>query len=120
MHVTELPTMANLKPFMVFDGIPENISFLFNGTLEHFSKTYITVQSWEEVVAWAKEEGYTLIPAGTAEYARLESEIEDEDFDLNLIGLDDIDRIFDDGGHTNVDRYFEFADTIRDRNRDGG
>ncbi len=124
MTITEVPTLDNLKSFMVFDGTPSVDTYMFDGNCHHFADCFFSNPTWEAITDWAKDQGYTLVIAGTPLYEEMDALYKeanaDEDFYDADGNIDDM-GIFDAGGHVaDVERYLDYADSIRDRIRDEG
>lgn len=122
--MNENPSCENGKLFMLFDGdIPAFFNFLFEGNLSEFSEEFFDANNWDEVVSFAKENGYSIFIEDCDEWDSLSIMLDDaevaqqEDVWYDADGNESESGIYDAGGHMHADRMSEWADDIRDRSR---
>ena len=125
MNITEVPNWENMKSFMVFEGIPSEDTFLFDGNFEHFADTFFANPEWEAVEAWADENEYMLVIEGTPTYVEMSNLFANEDLSIvddefyDADGSIHPDGMFDAAGHlVDAEQYYERAEFERDRKRE--
>jgi nucleosome binding factor SPN SPT16 subunit len=120
------PTFENQKFFMVFEGevTPENL--MFQGDLLDFADSYFAANSWNEVLQFVKDNNYSFYLEGTTEYDEMnvlldayEAEQDEAREEYEASGDISLNGLYDAGGHSQAERWTEFADILKDQRKYG-
>lgn len=122
--LNEEPTQVNDKQFMIFEGSePTADNFMFEGNLLDFADCYFSANEWAEVLAFAKEYGYTIIIEDDDRWEDMgimlddAAQAEEEKVWYDAAGNVSPGGMYDAGGHMNAERMAEWADDVHDRKR---
>jgi hypothetical protein len=92
--IEEEPTLVNDKQFMIFEDTEVSAeNFMFEGNLLDFSDCYFSASEWSEVLAFAEENGYTIVVEDDDRWEELGIMLDDAEVADDL----DIDFDVDDG-----------------------
>jgi hypothetical protein len=122
--MNETPTLTNSKEFMVFEGSePTAENFMFEGDLLDFADCYFAANEWSEVLAFAADQGYTVVTEDDDRWDDLgimldDASLDEEEIWYDADGNESASGMYDAGGHVNAERMAEWADDYRDRMRD--
>lgn len=107
-----VPSAENMRCFMLFDGTPSVDSLVFDGSIDEFS--FFSDPTWESIVEWAKDQGYTVVMDDTELYQDLTIEIDGAEDYFDAAGNVSVSGLYDAGGHPISERWADFADHLHD------
>ena len=116
------PSVDNCKEFMLFKGkIGQHTLQVWTDFKTYLEEDFLGVETWQDLVEAAKQDGYVILLEDTAEYDTAASMLEfaevddlpEEYYDSN--GNVSPGGIYDAGGHLNAERMADHADYIRDQ-----